>query len=175
MSEITKIVVDAMGGDNAPVEPVKAAVQAVQESREIQILLTGQKEVIESELKKYTYPEEQIRIVDAREVIETAELSGNGYSQEKGFLYCSRTESGETKKKQTPLFHREAPGSPGRRTGSGRKDQGSGAAAAGTADPHQKGVSLLIDCGANVDAVLLIWCSLPRWVPFYMENVVGIP
>ena len=29
MSEIVKVVVDAMGGDNAPEEPVKAAVEAV--------------------------------------------------------------------------------------------------------------------------------------------------
>lgn len=33
MSEIVKVVVDAMGGDNAPEEPVKAAVEAVKEKR----------------------------------------------------------------------------------------------------------------------------------------------
>ena len=54
MAEKVRIVVDAMGGDNAPVEPVKAAVQAVTESRDIEILLTGQQDVIEKELKKYT-------------------------------------------------------------------------------------------------------------------------
>lgn len=31
MSEMVKVVVDAMGGDNAPEEPVKAAVEAVKE------------------------------------------------------------------------------------------------------------------------------------------------
>ena len=34
MSEIVKVVVDAMGGDNAPEEPVKAAVEAVKEKEE---------------------------------------------------------------------------------------------------------------------------------------------
>src|SRR5699024_2999414 len=73
MSEITKVALDAMGGDNAPVEIVKGAVEAVQKRKDIQILLTGQENVIKKELDKYTYPEEQIRIVNATEVIETAE------------------------------------------------------------------------------------------------------
>ena len=42
MSEMVKVVVDAMGGDNAPVEPVKAAVEAVKEKQNIQVILTGQ-------------------------------------------------------------------------------------------------------------------------------------
>ena len=38
MSEITKVALDAMGGDNAPVEIVKGAVEAVQKRKDIQIL-----------------------------------------------------------------------------------------------------------------------------------------
>ena len=37
MSEMVKVVVDAMGGDNAPVEPVKAAVEAVKEKHNIRL------------------------------------------------------------------------------------------------------------------------------------------
>lgn len=73
MSEITRVALDAMGGDNAPVEIVKGAVEAVQKRKDIQILLTGQEGVIRNELAKYTYPEDQIRIVNATEIIETAE------------------------------------------------------------------------------------------------------
>ena len=40
MSEMVKVVVDAMGGDNAPEEPVKAAVEAVKEKENIQVILT---------------------------------------------------------------------------------------------------------------------------------------
>lgn len=39
MSEIVKVVVDAMGGDNAPKEPVKAAVEAVKEKENIKLSL----------------------------------------------------------------------------------------------------------------------------------------
>ena len=73
MSEITRVALDAMGGDNAPVETVKGAVQAVQQRKDIQILLTGREDVIRNELAKYTWPSDQIRIVNATEVIETAE------------------------------------------------------------------------------------------------------
>ena len=39
MSEMVKVVVDAMGGDNAPVEPVKAAVEAVKEKQNIDLVI----------------------------------------------------------------------------------------------------------------------------------------
>ena len=46
MSEITRVALDAMGGDNAPSEIVKGAVEAVQQREDILILLTGQEEVL---------------------------------------------------------------------------------------------------------------------------------
>ena len=74
MSEMVKVVVDAMGGDNAPVEPVKAAVEAVKEKQNIQVILTGQEDVIKAELQKYPdYPKDRIRVVHTSQVIETAE------------------------------------------------------------------------------------------------------
>ena len=57
MAESVKVVVDAMGGDLAPVEPVKAAVEAVKERSDIQVILTGKEDVIQAELHKYQdYP-----------------------------------------------------------------------------------------------------------------------
>ena len=73
MSDITKVALDAMGGDNAPGEIVKGAVEAVQKRKDIKILLTGKEERLKEELARYTYPKEQIEIVNATEVIETAE------------------------------------------------------------------------------------------------------
>ena len=78
-----KIAVDAMGGDNAPGEIVKGAVDAVTERKDITVCLTGQKDVIEKELSKYTYKIEQIEIVDAPEVIETGEPPVNAIRKKK--------------------------------------------------------------------------------------------
>ena len=73
MSDITTIALDAMGGDNAPGEIVKGAVEAVKRRNDIRILLTGQETVLKETLSEYEYPKEQIQIVNATEVIETAE------------------------------------------------------------------------------------------------------
>ena len=78
-----KIAVDAMGGDNAPGEIVKGAVDAVTERKDITVCLTGQKDAIEKELSKYTYKIEQIEIVDAPEVIETGEPPVNAIRTKK--------------------------------------------------------------------------------------------
>ena len=73
MSDITRVALDAMGGDNAPKEIIKGAVEAVKARKDIHILLTGQEEVLKKELAEYTYPQDQIEIVNTTEVIETAE------------------------------------------------------------------------------------------------------
>ena len=74
MAEPVRIVIDAMGGDNAPSEPVRAAVEAVSERKDIKIFLTGLPQVLEQELKKYVkVPKDRLVIVPASEVIETAE------------------------------------------------------------------------------------------------------
>ena len=73
MAETVRVVVDAMGGDNAPGEIVKGAVEAVNLDPAIQVILTGRQEAVQAELAKYTYPKEQIEVVHCDEVIETAE------------------------------------------------------------------------------------------------------
>ena len=60
--EITRVALDAMGGDNAPGELVKGAVDAVNGRSDIKVLLVGQQDVVEKELKQYSYPKEQIEV-----------------------------------------------------------------------------------------------------------------
>ena len=78
-----KIVVDAMGGDHAPVETVKGAVEAVQERKDISVYLVGQEDVVKKELEKYSYNKDQIEVVHAGEVIETAEPPVNAIRRKK--------------------------------------------------------------------------------------------
>ena len=67
-----KIIIDAMGGDNAPHAPIEAAIKATQDF-DISIILVGKEAVIENELSKYTYNKERISIVNADEVITNYE------------------------------------------------------------------------------------------------------
>jgi glycerol-3-phosphate acyltransferase PlsX len=64
-----KIVVDAFGGDNAPLEIVKGAIQAVNEDKEISVILTGDESKIRAILNEQKYNGESIEIVHAPDVI----------------------------------------------------------------------------------------------------------
>ncbi len=63
-----KILIDVMGGDNAPQTPIEAAVRATKELG-VHMVLVGDTEIIENELKKYDYNEDSISVVDAPDVI----------------------------------------------------------------------------------------------------------
>ena len=63
-----KIILDGMGGDNAPEEIVKGAVEAAKEIED-EIIIVGQPDAIEKQLKKCKYKGEQISIAPANEVI----------------------------------------------------------------------------------------------------------
>lgn len=92
MAELVKVVVDAMGGDYAPVEPVKAAVEAVKERDDIQVILTGIEDVVRRELDKYQdYPKDRIQVVNATEVIETGGASCTFHPKEKRLFHSSRS------------------------------------------------------------------------------------
>ncbi len=67
-----RIILDGMGGDNAPGAVVEGAVLA---SKEIdhEIVIIGQEELINQELKKYKYNHDKITVADAREVITNDE------------------------------------------------------------------------------------------------------
>lgn len=67
-----KVVVDGMGGDNAPQAIVEACVLA-QKEYGVDIIITGKEDLINAELKKYDYNREKISIVNAEEVITNNE------------------------------------------------------------------------------------------------------
>ena len=55
MSELVRVAVDAMGGDYAPTEIIKGAVEAVNENKKVRVLLVGREAEVNTELSKYTY------------------------------------------------------------------------------------------------------------------------
>ena len=64
-----KIIVDAMGGDNAPYATVAGAVQALEKDKELYLVLTGRQNEILNELGKYKYDKSRLEIVDCPDVI----------------------------------------------------------------------------------------------------------
>ncbi|MCB6993325.1 phosphate acyltransferase PlsX [bacterium 210820-DFI.6.37] len=63
-----RIILDGMGGDHAPMEIVKGAVEASKET-EHEICIVGIEDQIQEELKKYKYDKKKITVVHASEVI----------------------------------------------------------------------------------------------------------
>lgn len=68
-----KIVVDAMGGDNAPVEIVKGAIEALGERKDFSIIFTGDETRVKNELAKYKYDTARVEVVHTTEVITNEE------------------------------------------------------------------------------------------------------
>ncbi len=71
-TKANRIVVDAMGGDFAPQEVVKGAVEAAQEFG-IEVILVGQQEAVQSELNKYHLNGSHVSLHPASEVIDMNE------------------------------------------------------------------------------------------------------
>ena len=114
--EITRVALDAMGGDNAPGELVKGAVDAVNGRSDIKVLLVGQQDVVEKELKQYSYPKEQIEVVHAEEVIETAEPPVNAIRKKETVINCCWNEYGKAERSRCFCFRRKFRRYPCRRT-----------------------------------------------------------
>ena len=175
MAEQVRVVVDAMGGDNAPAEPVRAAVEAVTERQDIKVILTGKQEVIDKELAKYSgYPKNQIRVVNASQVIETAEPPVFAIRKKKDSSIVVGLNM--VKKQEADAF--VSSGSTGAVLVGGQvlvgRSKGVERPPLAPLIPTTKGVSLLIDCGANVDSRPSHLVQFARMGSIYMEHVVGI-
>ena len=58
-----------MGGDHAPVEIVKGAVESLADRSDFKVILTGDEALIKHELDKYTYDASRVEIVGCTQVI----------------------------------------------------------------------------------------------------------
>ncbi|TXK33213.1 phosphate acyltransferase PlsX [Pontibacter qinzhouensis] len=77
-----RIALDAMGGDYAPEAIIKGALLAAEQlEKEDEILLIGQEEVVHSLLKEYGYTGQNIKVVNATQVIGMAEHPTKALSQ----------------------------------------------------------------------------------------------
>ncbi len=174
MPEITKVALDAMGGDNAPAEIVKGAVNAVSSRNDVKVFLVGLEDAIKEELAKYSYPKDQIEIVHAEEVIEMAEPPVMAIRKKKNSSIVIGMKM--VKEKEADAF--VSAGSSGAILVGGQtivgRIKGIRRPPLAPIIPTEKGMSLLIDCGANVDARPDNLVQFAQIGSIYMENVLGI-
>ena len=174
MNEWIKVAVDAMGGDNAPAEIVKGAIDAVLASKKLKVYLVGRKDAVETELSKYSFPAEQVEVVHAEEVIEMAEppVMAIRRKRESSIVVAMNM----VKRGECDAY--VSAGSTGANLVGGQlivgRIRGVERPPLAPLLPTAKGTSLLVDCGANVDARPSHLVQFAKMCSIYMEHVMGI-
>lgn len=171
---MVNVALDAMGGDYAPLETVKGAVCAVNESNNVKVFLTGKESVIKEELSKYSYPNDRIEIVNAEEIITNDEPPVMAIRKKKDSSIVAAMNLVKEGKADALV----SAGSTGAVLVGGQllvgRIKGIERPPLAPLIPTTQGVSLLIDCGANVDARPSHLVQFAKMGSVYMENIIGI-
>jgi len=168
-----KIIVDAMGGDHAPRVVVEGAIGAAKE-HDIEIVLVGDEVQINSLLKKFAYTGNKVSVYPAAEVIEMHEPAAtsvrrkrnssivvgvNLVKEGKGEAFFSAGNTGAVVCAATLGFgllpEVERPG-------------------IAIVTPTLKGISLIVDVGANIDAKPLHLLQYGIMGAAYLENIFNV-
>lgn len=174
MQEAVRVALDAMGGDNAPGEIVKGAIEAIKENKNIYVCLVGIEDKIREELKKYDYPSDQLEVVHASEVITTEEAPVNAIRRKRD----SSIRVGQNMVRSGEVDAFVSAGSSGAVLVGGQlvvgRVKGVERAPFGTLIPTTKGVSIIVDAGANVDARPSHLVQFAKMGSVYMKYALGI-
>ena len=173
-----KIILDAMGGDNAPDATIKGALKAINKVK-AEVVLVGKEEVIRSKIKEFTGKEieevsDRLIIHNASETIEMEDtptmaikhkkdssmvVGFNMLKQDEGDVFISAGNSGALLAGATLLV--------GRIKGIDRP------ALAGIL-PAYKSQLILMDCGSNTNCKPINLLQFAQMSTIYIRNTFGI-
>lgn len=174
MAERTKVVLDAMGGDHSPGEMVLGAVNAVKEKDNLFVYIVGPSDRIRAELDKHEYPKDQIEVIHAADEITCHDAPVQAIRGKKD----SSMVVGLRMVREGKADGFVSAGNSGAVLVGGQvlvgKMKGIERAPLAPIVPTLKGVSLLVDCGANVDAKPSNLLQFAQMGSIYMENAMKI-
>lgn len=173
MEDYIVVALDAMGGDNAPKEIILGAVDALKENSMLKVLLVGKEDIIKQNLSELSYDKDRIEIINATEVIETAEHPVNAINHKKDSSIVVGMKTVRDGKADAFV----SAGNSGAVLVGGQlivgRMKGVKRAPFAPLIPTEKGVSLLLDSGANADCRPEHLLSFAKMGSIYMEYVIG--
>lgn len=173
-AESINVAVDAMGGDFAPAQIVRGAVDALNNRPQLRVTLTGREEDIRKELAQYQYPADRLEILNCTEVIEMAEPPVEAIRTKKD----SSIVRGLKLVKEGKCDAFVTAGSTGAALAGGQllvgRIKGIERPPLAPLMPTARGPVLLIDCGANMDPRASMLLQFAQMGSIYMKNMTGI-
>ena len=170
-----KIVIDAFGGDNAPIEIVKGGLLALEQDEKLELIFVGKKEEIEKIVEgKFA---DRIEIVDAREIITMDDVPTTAIRQKKDSSLVKAF--GELTSREDIGAIVSAGSTGAVLTGAvlkvGRIPKISRPALAPVLPKLKNGGGVvLVDCGANAECKPLNLCHFALMGKCYAETFLGV-
>ncbi len=176
MSEIT-VAIDAMGGDNAPGCVIEGTIAALSESDDINVILCGDSEIIKKGFKEHGFEgslPDRVSVVHTTEEIGMAEHPTNAIRKKKD----SSMVVGLNLVKEGKADAFVSAGNSGAILAGGTllvgRLKGIERPPLAPIIPTANGVSMVIDCGANMDARPSWLVQFAQMGSVYMKEIIGI-
>ena len=172
---MTKIVIDAMGGDFAPKQQVLGAVEALKKDKDLYLILCGDEEQIKAELSACKYDSSRLEIVHTTEVIGMEEVPTKAVKTKKD----SSTVVAFRLLKEGKADGLVSSGSTGAVLTAGvlilgRLKGVSRPALCPIIPNHRGGGTFLCDCGANLECKPINLVHFALMASAYAQTVYGI-
>lgn len=174
MGDNVRIVIDTIGGDNGAAVCVKGAVKAVKKNPNISIILTGHADELNKLLASEKYDGSGIEVINAAEEISLHEKPVEAVRKKKESSLVIAMNLLKEGKADALI----SAGSSGAVLAGGQfiigRAKGVKRAPLAPLIPTTGEPSLLIDCGANVDAKPEVLVQFAKMGSIYMESVMGV-
>ena len=172
---MTKIVIDVMGGDFAPQQQVAGSVLALNKDKDLSLILVGDEAQIKAELSKYSYDGNRLEIVHTSETIGMEEIPTKAVKTKRDSSLVVAFKLLKEGKADGLV----SSGSTGAVLTGGvlilGRIKGVSRPALCPAIPNHRGeVTLLCDCGANLECKSINLVHFAMMASAYSETVFGV-
>lgn len=169
-----RIAIDAVGGDHYPQNPVQGAIDAVKERPDVGIMLLGPEKMISEEVEKQGYSGDNIRVIDAPQIIGMDEAPATAIKTKRDSSICVGL--GMHAQQKCDAFF--SAGNTGALLGASMfilgKIEGVLRPVIGSTYPSVEGNKFMLDVGANIDVKPEALYQFGLMGKVFAKNMLGI-